>query len=142
MELTKTSAHAALAVVYLAHHPNEIVQGRQVAASLSIATDSALKILQSLAKRGLIHSHLGRTGGYRLNRSPEAISLLEIVEAIDGPLEAEVPIKSMSSGLSVACEVLRVVCDRAAKQVREELSRATVADLLGGEESQILAQVG
>jgi Rrf2 family protein len=142
MELSKTSAHAALAVVYLANHPNEVVQGRQIAASLSIATDSALKILQTLAKRGLISSQLGRTGGYKLSRPADDITLLEIVEAIDGPITANVPIKTISSELAAGYKVLRNVCERSAELVRNELTNKTVANLLKGVEPQILVHVG
>ncbi len=44
------------------------------------------KLLQTLAKNGLVASHPGPTGGYKLLRSPAAISIAEVLTVIDGPL--------------------------------------------------------
>jgi Rrf2 family protein len=44
------------------------------------------KILQRLAKAGLLHSHHGTHGGYRLARAAHTISAFEVIQAIDGPL--------------------------------------------------------
>ena len=46
-----------------------------------------LQILRVLVTHGILKSTRGVEGGYSLSRSPEAISLLEVIEAIDGPLE-------------------------------------------------------
>lgn len=47
------------------------------------------KIFQDLVRRGLLHSAKGRGGGFALTRSPENISLFEIVEAVDGVSELD-----------------------------------------------------
>ena len=44
------------------------------------------KVLQRLARRGLLTSHQGTRGGYRLSKAPSAISVADIIQAIDGPL--------------------------------------------------------
>jgi Rrf2 family protein len=44
------------------------------------------KVLQRLARRGLLSSHQGTHGGYRLAKAPSAISVADIIQAIDGPL--------------------------------------------------------
>ena len=44
------------------------------------------KVLQLLARRGLLTSHQGTRGGYRLARAASAISVADIIQAIDGPL--------------------------------------------------------
>jgi Rrf2 family protein len=44
------------------------------------------KILQSLARSGLIAAHRGMTGGYELARPAESVTLLDVVEAMEGPL--------------------------------------------------------
>jgi Rrf2 family protein len=43
-------------------------------------------VLQRLARRGLLTSHQGTRGGYRLSKSPDAISVADVIQAIDGPL--------------------------------------------------------
>lgn len=92
MKLSKTSAHAVLAVAYLAScKDNGVVQARQVAEHLSIQTDSALKILQVLAQHKLIDSRLGRSGGYQFTKLASEVTLLQIIEAVDGPVVSGIP---------------------------------------------------
>ena len=140
MKLSKTSAQAALAIAYLATQDNgNMIQARQVAKHLSIPTDSALKILQSLMQHGLIESRLGRSGGYRFNGSPQQTTLLQIVEAIDGPVTAEVPSVNSAADLGSRIGLLRTVCRHAAQQIRDELKKMTVEDLIQSDQLQVLS---
>ncbi len=130
MKLTKTSAQAALAMGYLADRSEDRpTQARQVAEHLGIPTDSALKILQTLVRQQLLRSQLGRSGGYQMIAPAEHISLLQIVEAIDGPISAELPLHPTDDALARPLATLRETCARSAQQLRIELSRITVADL-------------
>jgi Rrf2 family protein len=130
VRLSKTSAHAALAAAFLHdHEPTQTVQARQVADHLGIPTDSALKILQALARAGVLASRLGRAGGYRLSRPGGKITLLEIVEAIDGPVSGEMPALPATQHLATPVRLLREVCEHAARRLRHELGHVTVADL-------------
>lgn len=139
MKLSKTSAHAVLAVAYLASSKDGgVIQARQVADHLNIQTDSALKILQVLAQHKLIDSRLGRSGGYRFTKSPDEVTLLQIVEAIDGPVASEVPAINAADNLAGRLDVLRVVCDHAAQQIRDRLQKTTVSDLLFSDQMQVL----
>ena len=141
MKLTKTSAYAALATAFLASHPGKsVVQARQVAEHLSIPIDSALKILQTLARHQLIESQLGRSGGYRLAKDAKQITLLHIVEAIDGPIVAEMPLTSTPDVLSDRLDLMQAVWAQAAQRIRDELSRATVVDLARCHQASFLMQ--
>ncbi len=141
MKLSKTSAQAALAVAYLATHKGDgMVQARQVARHLCIPTDSALKILQSLMQHDLIESRLGRSGGYRLNRSADQVTLLSIVEAIDGPVTAEVPPINAADTLAQRIDVLRLVCTHTAQQIRGQLEQTTIDDLIRNDQTHVLKQ--
>lgn len=130
MKLSKTSAQAALALAYLAVQPeNSTVRARQVADHLRIPTESALKILQQLTQHGLLKSRLGRAGGYCLGRPAERVTLLEVVEAIDGPVAAELPRLNAADNLRGRLNLLKTVCEAVARDVCEKLQKTTVADL-------------
>jgi Rrf2 family protein len=130
VKLSKTSAQAALAMAFLSSQTTgELVQARTVGEYLSIPTDSALKILQSLARRGLIISQLGRSGGYRLHRPPEQVSLLEIVEAIEGPISADIRLTVADPALTAGVELLQHICDDAAAYARQKLRSVKLSDL-------------
>ncbi len=45
-----------------------------------------VKLFTALGRASLVHSRRGRSGGYTLTRSPEEISILDIIEAVEGPL--------------------------------------------------------
>jgi len=59
---------------------------KDVADSFGIPPEALAKILQRLAKAGLLLSHHGTHGGYRLARAAHTISAFEVIRAIDGPL--------------------------------------------------------
>lgn len=62
---------------------------REVVAEMDIPQTFASQILADLVRAGLASSRAGRSGGYRLIRSPEEVSLLEVIEAGEGPLRSE-----------------------------------------------------
>ncbi len=132
MKLSKTSAHAVLAMAYLANHGNynRPVQARQVAEYLGIPTDSALKILQTFSRRNLIHSRLGRSGGYFSSDNAADTTLLEVVEAVDGPIIGSTTLnQSAQNELSHEVDILENACRRAAEGFRNELQKFRITDL-------------
>jgi Rrf2 family protein len=76
----------ALARAYPSGRPRKI---REVVAEMGVPQTFASQILADLVRAGLATSRAGKDGGYRLARPPEEISLVEVVEAGEGPLRAE-----------------------------------------------------
>ncbi|MDA8268631.1 MAG: Rrf2 family transcriptional regulator [Actinomycetota bacterium] len=62
---------------------------REVVAEMGVPHTFASQILAELVRAGLATSRAGREGGYRLSRPPEEITVVEVVEAGEGPLQAE-----------------------------------------------------
>lgn len=130
MKLSKTSTQAILALSFLAEQTAEqFIQARQVAAHLSVPTDSALKILQALARQDLVQSQLGRSGGYRLSRPADQISIAAVVEAVDGSIHNRMRLPVAGEGLGSELLFLQNLCDRGADALRGLLEQTTVADL-------------
>jgi Rrf2 family protein len=84
--LSNTSKYAIRAVIYLALYSTKAnkVGIKKIAEDLDIPTPFLGKILQLLAKKGILDSTKGPHGGFALNRPAIDISLMEIVEIIDG----------------------------------------------------------
>jgi len=84
--LSNTCKYAIRAVVYLAVNAqnNERIGIKEISKALALPSPFLSKILQNLAKQKLLISTKGPHGGFALGRSPEQISLLDIVEIIDG----------------------------------------------------------
>jgi len=87
LKLTKKADYALMAMKHLADHAgNGSASAKDVADSFGIPPEALAKILQRLAKAGLLHSQHGTNGGYRLARPAHTISAFEVIQAIDGPL--------------------------------------------------------
>lgn len=141
MRLSKASAHGALSLAFLANRSEAgPIQARQVADHLGIPTDSALKILQSLARSGLLQSQLGRAGGYRMLRDPSSVTLLEVVEVMDGPINAQLPFGPADT--PDGADFLEAACQQAAVGLRAELARYTVAELARLQSEPVTADAG
>ena len=91
LRLTKKADYGLMALKYLAEQV--ALSGRDVAQSAKdiaeayhIPPQLLAKILQTLAKAGLLVSHAGTNGGYALARSAKEITAFEVIRAIDGPL--------------------------------------------------------
>ena len=87
MQITRQADYALRAMLYLAQlEPMRRAATSQIAEEQRIPPSFLAKIISQLSIAGLIHTSRGARGGVTLAREPEAISLLEVVEAIDGPI--------------------------------------------------------
>src|ERR1700687_5384355 len=92
MKLSRTVAYAIYATLQLAQSKSGVpVPCSHLAAEGHMPERFLLQILRHLVTHGILHSTRGVDGGYALERKPEEISLLEIIEAIDGPLDSAPP---------------------------------------------------
>lgn len=88
LKLSKRTDYGLMAISYIASHQADghTVNTKEIAATHNIPAELLAKILQTLAKRGLIASLNGPKGGYVLTRDPATISVAEVLMAIEGPI--------------------------------------------------------
>ena len=86
IRVSRLADYASVVMACLARHPTEVLPAAEVGAEARLELPTVSKLLKRLAQAGLVESFRGATGGYRLARSPQDISLAEIVEALDGPI--------------------------------------------------------
>jgi len=84
--LSKKADYGLIALKHLARHTDESVSAREIATEYRIPAELLAKILQRLARKGLVVSQQGTHGGYVLARDPSKISIVDVVEALDGPI--------------------------------------------------------
>jgi Rrf2 family protein len=89
IRLSKRTDYGFLAIEHLLAAPRgEYRSAREIAATYDIPPALMAKLLQRLARKGLVASHHGIKGGYQIVRSASEITLWEIIEALEGPIGA------------------------------------------------------
>ncbi len=132
MRLTRASNYALQALAYLLEQPAEkSVASHVVADSRGIPERFLLKVLQPLVSAGVLRSVKGPNGGYRLARPAKQITLLEVIEAVDGPIRGAAPAVG-KDGAAALDKRLQAVCEGAADAVRERMGKVTLAELTRG----------
>jgi Rrf2 family transcriptional regulator, cysteine metabolism repressor len=87
LRFTKRADYGLMAIHYIAIHDDlGAVNAKRIAEEFAIPQELLAKILQRLAKQGLIVSHNGPKGGYMLTRRPAEITLGEVIRALEGPI--------------------------------------------------------
>jgi Rrf2 family protein len=113
LRLSKKADYALMAMKHLALRADRgAASAREIAEQYDIPVELMAKVLQRLARKGLLVSHQGTRGGYLLARAATQISIADVIEAVDGPLAV------------TACEVTEDNCHQYAKcSVRDPLWR-------------------
>ncbi|MDD2449277.1 MAG: Rrf2 family transcriptional regulator [Sulfurimonas sp.] len=83
MLITRASEYAILSLIVLTK-ATSAVDSDTLSKQLSIPKSFLAKILQALAKKGILKSYKGVNGGFMLNKDPKDISMLEIMSAVEG----------------------------------------------------------
>ena len=87
MQLTRAADYAVRVMIHLAGlPPNTRASRTELAAAAECPEQFLSKVLQNLTRAGLVVSHRGNTGGFELPQMHRSASLLEVVEAIEGPI--------------------------------------------------------
>lgn len=123
LKLSKKADYALIAVKHLATQQGlRACSAHEIAQEYGISGTLMAKVLQTLAKQGLVVAKHGASGGYQLAKAPEQVSALEVISAIEGPV------------LITSCVSSHGRCDAMERcSVREPLRRVNdgILQLLG-----------
>ena len=130
MQITRAGEYAVLGLMCLARRPfGSVVMIDEVSREEKIPKSFAAKIFQSLVKAGLVRSNRGTGGGFTLQKQPADITVLEIIEAIEGKIAFQrcltEPTACEHSGGCALCGLFEEAQDR----VKQTFSQTTLADL-------------
>ncbi|MBF0481059.1 MAG: Rrf2 family transcriptional regulator [Desulfovibrionaceae bacterium] len=134
MRLTRAGEYAIRCVLYLsALDRDEAVSRREICEAMGIPHHFLGKIAQELSKAGLLAISQGARGGYRLGRAPGEISLLEVLEAVEGEIILNDCLESRTAcARSLTCPV-HPVWAKARDALRRSLGGVSFASLAGKE---------
>jgi Rrf2 family nitric oxide-sensitive transcriptional repressor len=126
---SQTTEYALRAVVWLATNGNKPQTTMQIAATTQVPAGYLSKVLQALGRANLVTSQRGLYGGFSLTRPPEAISVLEVVNAVDPIQRIETCPLGLKSHGEQLCALHRRL-DDAIAHIQKAFSQSTIADLL------------
>lgn len=130
MKLTRASSYALHAVAYMADQDNNVpVASHVIAKARKIPERFLLKVLKPLVSARVLLSIKGPNGGYRLAKSAGDISLLEILEAVDGPIRGLAPLSGEKKNGPLNTR-LESICKESADQIRKHLGAVKISQLV------------
>lgn len=87
MKISRSTGYALLAVGYIAQNQDrKIILSQSIAKEYDIPLEYLLKILQQMVKANVLRSKRGPRGGFSLGKSASKISMLDVIEAVEGPM--------------------------------------------------------
>jgi len=89
MKISDAASLALHAAVYLAGREGERVPTSRIAEALAVSAAHLAKVLVRLERAGLVRGRRGPTGGYELAVPPKRVTLRDVYEAVDGPIETD-----------------------------------------------------
>jgi len=131
MLVTRETDYAVRTVLYLARERDRNANVTEIAQVMHIPKSFLAKILQRLVRHHILQSMRGVKGGFMLAKKPSEITLLAVMEAIQGPAGINVcAIDSKRCKLSSSCSVHPVWVE-IRKEVEKRLKRETIGRLIG-----------
>ena len=130
MKLTRASSYALHAVAYMAtqKQQDKPVASHHIAQARGIPERFLLKVLKPLVSARVLLSIKGPNGGYRLAKPAGEITMLEILEAVDGPIRGQAPLIEESN--SQLNGKLETICKQTADQTRKQLEKIKMTELI------------
>ncbi len=131
LRVTKLTDYASVVLTVLASEPDAVLSASGLAERAGLEPPTVAKVLKPLAQAGLVEAFRGASGGYRLARLPVDISLIEIVEAMEGPLGmTECSVHAGACGIERSCGA-RANWRRINDVVADALRGVSLAEMVG-----------
>jgi Rrf2 family protein len=134
MRITQ-EADYALRIVCILANDNKVLDAGRIADASGVTQRFALKILRKLAVDGLVRSYKGASGGYELARGADEITVKNVIEIIDGPIEIS---KCMDSehfctrqGLDKSGCVMHHIFSEISTLLAQKLDAVRISDVVG-----------
>jgi Rrf2 family protein len=133
MRLERATAYGLLALAYMAKQDATVLQQVHVISKeTGVPATYLQKIMSRLARQRIITGTRGRSGGFKLAKLPKNITMLNIVEAIEGPMDpASVLNDDMVSGRDATSRRLQKWRQRLVTRLRTMLEETTLGDITG-----------
>jgi Rrf2 family protein len=129
LRISEAASLALHTMSLLATDTGKLFSTQELADSMSASQAHLSKVLQRLARAGLVHASRGPKGGFQLSKAPATTTLLDIYEAIEGPLGTTDCLYSTSVCGRHGC-IFGGLLARVTREVREYLAETKLTDVV------------
>jgi Rrf2 family protein len=130
MRISRSTGYALLAAAYIAKHQDQkIILSQTISKEYEIPLEYLLKILQQLVRANVLHSKRGPRGGFSMAQSEKKITMLQIIEAVDGPLSGHTNLFDPPAKGKFTNKV-ESIYNKAIGQAKAVFQKVTLADLI------------
>lgn len=127
--MCQSAEYALRAVVWLAAHPDSQVSTPEIARRTKVPPGYMSKVLQLLARAGLVESNPGRAGGFRLSRSAQELTVLDVVRVVKPPQRIERCPLALKSHRHELCPLHRRL-DNVVAMVEQAYAATTITEIV------------
>ena len=130
MKISRSTGYALLAVGYIAKHwEQRIILSQSISKEYNIPLEYLLKIMQQLVRANVLRSKRGPRGGFSLAKPTKKITMLEIIEAVDGPMTSQLNLAEHAPREKFGAKSERAY-EKALAQARSYFDKIKFSDLM------------
>jgi Rrf2 family protein len=130
MRVSRSTGYALLAAGYIANNQTQkTILSQDISKQYDIPLEYLLKILQQMVRANILRSKRGPRGGFSLARPANKINLLEIIEAVDGPMTGQLNLAEQAGGEKFSVKAEQIY-QKAVAQAKSIFEKAKLSSLL------------
>jgi Rrf2 family protein len=130
MKTGRSTEYGMIAVCHIAmHYKDGPVMAQKVAREYDIPLEYLLKILQQMVRENVLISKRGPRGGFWLSRDASEITLLQVVEAIEGPVVTNMQLAQQAKNVPFSVKIEKV-CRNISQGVRDAYGKVSIASMI------------
>ncbi len=130
MKISRSTGYALVAVGFIAqNHEEGTILASRITDEYNIPLEYLLKILQQLVRANILRSKRGPRGGFTLSRPASEITMLDLVESIDGPLETHLSLAELTNNADFSLK-MESVCREATINEKKVFEKTKLSDMI------------
>ncbi len=130
MKISRSAGYGMVAVGFVAKNSKDApVLAKKISEAYDIPMEYLLKILQQLVRANILRSKRGPRGGFSMARETKVINMLEVIEAVAGPMTSHLELREMTNNAPFSRKMEKV-CIESTDKARAILSKTKLATML------------
>lgn len=132
MKISRSTQYGLIAASYIAQNPKSgLIMAAKISKAHKLPLEYLMKIMQQLVKARILASKRGPGGGFSLARPANKISLLELVEAVEGPVGGDLYIAEQTGNEAFSLKI-EAACREATEKAKNVYAKVKLSQVIAG----------